>query len=304
MTPEGCINLSYVIPCYNHESFVQLCLDSVKNDMIFDSEIIIIDDGSVDQSVKMISDWIANNPEIQIKFIQQKNKGVSTTLNRLFDLARGEYIRVIASDDLLIAGSSQNLLNKLQANSKKKMIFGDCQTIDMNGKIISDSHIKYRGQSVKKYTEKTAEAIIANWAVAGPGYICKKEIHTEFGRYDESLLIEDWNMYLRLAAHNCIMFLPEPVAKYRIHTTNTSITKDIKKRITNLESQYLGGYKNLNFFKFKYQLLLKSELSLLKSKIYFLKTEYTKAVLYVAAFIIQKTSAVLLLNFKNEEFGE
>lgn len=73
------MKISYVVPCCNHELFLKDCLNSIKNDIFVESEIIIIDDGSTDKSVAVIKNWISENPSLNVKLIEQSNKGVCAT---------------------------------------------------------------------------------------------------------------------------------------------------------------------------------------------------------------------------------
>lgn len=288
--------ISYVVPCYNHESFLVDCLESIKNDIFTASEIIVIDDGSTDKSVAEIKNWILNNPEVNIRLIEQTNRGVCATLNKLFELAKGAYIRPIASDDIIITHSTRKLVTMLQENTQSLMAFGDSCTIDQTGAIVAKSHIEYLGQSIEHYRSRLKEAVIGNWAISGPVFLCKRNMLQVVGKYDEELIIEDWNMYLRLAARDSLVFLPEPVAKYRIHKSNTSITDNVSKRITNLQSQLSGGSKNIELFDFKYKTLLESKLNLLKAKIAFLKKQYFQVSFYLTKYIFLSFVSRLLIS--------
>lgn len=201
-------------------------------------------------------------------------------LNKLFDLAQGDFIRPIGSDDVIILESTKKLVLKLQEQNQYLMAFGDSSTIDENGALIAKSHIEYLGKSVKKYQNHLKEAVIGSWAISGPVFLCKKNMLQVVGQYDEELLIEDWNMYLKLVARDSLVFLSEPVAQYRIHKHNTPITDNLNKRIANLQSQFFGGSKNLELFSSKYQILLNSRLNLLKAKISFLKKQYFSTALF------------------------
>lgn len=289
------MKISYVVPCYNHELFLKDCLDSIKDDIFVESEIIIIDDGSKDRSVAIIKSWMAEHANLNVKLIEQKNSGVCATLNKLFELAKGEFIRPVSSDDILILGSTKNLLEMIENSPNYLMCFGDSQVIDSSGEVIASSHIEYRKKSIEKYKTNVKQAIIANWAVAGPSFLCKKEMLLSIGKYDESLLIEDWNMFLRLAAKDKLIFFPGPVAKYRIHSDNTSITLNKDKRISNLSSQLLGGHKNIEFYDGGYKILLRAQLELLKAKVAYLKKDFIATSYYLMRFAMGRVSAAFLL---------
>lgn len=92
--------ISIIIPTYNVEHYVARCLDSVINQTLPDIEIIIIDDGSTDNTVSVIKKYAKQDK--RIKFIQlDKNSGVSVARNVGIDLARGEYMAFIDSDDYI-----------------------------------------------------------------------------------------------------------------------------------------------------------------------------------------------------------
>ena len=92
--------VSVIIPCYNHEKFIQATLDSIARDTYPYKEIILINDGSSDHSDQKITEWISsNNNEIKITYVNRKNKGICSTLNELIGIAKGKYILPLASDD-------------------------------------------------------------------------------------------------------------------------------------------------------------------------------------------------------------
>lgn len=100
--------VSVLIPAYNHARFVQRCLDSVLEDPYPCKEIVIIDDGSSDATGEKIAQWIATHGHrLPVQFVQRDNRGVAATLNELALRARGDYLRIVASDDYLIPGESK-----------------------------------------------------------------------------------------------------------------------------------------------------------------------------------------------------
>ena len=278
------MKISYIVPCYNHSKYVQACLDSIKADMFCESEIIIIDDGSKDNSADLVKQWQLQNSDVAVFFSQQENRGICYTLNKLHTLSSGDFIRTVASDDLLIKGSTEILVNALSKNCDSLVAVGDVETIDQDGRVLSKSHIQFSKKERHVYNSDLKRAIISEWAIAGPSFVSRRNFIDHIGKYDESILIEDWNMFLRLAALEKLIFVDASVAKYRIHQTNTSRTKDVATRIRNLNSQYLGGAKCTDLFKGKYSYLLKSEIALIKAKIHFLEKNIFRVVLNTLKF--------------------
>ena len=93
--------ISVVVPVYNMEKYVLECLDSIKNQVFKDYEIIVVDDGSTDLSVDVIKKFSYSNSNIKIKIISQENSGVSAARNRGLKEACGEYVCFVDSDDVL-----------------------------------------------------------------------------------------------------------------------------------------------------------------------------------------------------------
>lgn len=294
------VEVSYIIPSYNHERFIEDCLNSIKSEITSSDEIIVIDDGSVDNTMKIIRNWKANNESIRLQVFEQVNQGICSTLNKLIKLANGKYLRIVSSDDMVIMGSTSKLVKALQnAGTEKLAAFGDAITVDIKGYTISKSHISFLGKNLRLYKKDVLRAIITQWAIVGPSILLRKNFELEVGNYDENLLVEDWNMYLRLASKNNIVFCPEAVALYRVHQSNTSMTKDIKKRVQNLQSQIKGGLANLSRLKPPYLYLLQSEIYLLRAKAYFLQNIYFRTFQCLILYWIKKNHFLGFRFFKS-----
>lgn len=91
--------VSVIIPCYNSEKYISKCLNSILNQTYSNIEIIIIDDGSTDNSVNIIQNNIENRSNVI--FIKNKNNGVSYTRNLGLEKASGKYVMFVDSDDYL-----------------------------------------------------------------------------------------------------------------------------------------------------------------------------------------------------------
>jgi len=126
--------ISVIIPVYNTEKYLKKCLDSVINQTYQDFEIIIVNDGSTDNSDKIIKEYTCKNPE-KIKSYKKENGGLSSARNYGLSKATGEYISFIDSDDYI----DHNLFNKLKGEMEKNtdLIKFKLTTVDINYKEIS-----------------------------------------------------------------------------------------------------------------------------------------------------------------------
>lgn len=90
---------SIIVPIYNVEGYLKKCLDSILNQTFVDYEIILVNDGSTDQSLSIIKGYMSKYPDI--KLINQENKGLSEARNAGFKAARGNYVLFVDSDDFI-----------------------------------------------------------------------------------------------------------------------------------------------------------------------------------------------------------
>lgn len=244
--------VSIIIPLYNHAQFIVHCLNSIRNDNYPNKEIIIIDDGSKDLSASVVQEWYRTHRDslaFGFTFKQRENRGVTKTLNELIGLAKGEFIAVLASDDYLLPGGIEARLQYLAEHPGKLAVFGDSVVVDNEGQTVHLSGISdlYKGCSgYLKHDELQAIELIMNWAVPGPGFMARHELYEIVGLYDESLTVEDWDMYLRIASRRALGFISVPVAAYRYHGANSVVSAG--SRLSQLESLLRTARKNLRLF--------------------------------------------------------
>lgn len=263
------MRISFLIPSYNHSNYIASTLDSIFDDAEgLDYEIIVIDDGSTDNSRSIIDSWCSSHPLVDIKIKYRENRGVSATANELARLASGDVIRCCASDDAIFAGSSLRILEKFN-DSDSLVLVGDAYVINSVGAINGKSAIEMSGGVLSKL--KTAkglkEEIVANWSIPGPCFAMRRRVYEIVGYYAEDLLIEDWDFFLRVAALCPVQFVEGYFSYYRVHSRNTSRTSSLSKRVLNLNSQLIAGKRQLYLFDGKLRLLLEFECIILKLKI-------------------------------------
>jgi len=218
--------ISILIPAYNHQNYVVETLDSILHDSFKDKEIVIINDGSTDDTDKVITSWIEkHSKEIDITYKSRENRGLTKTLNELLSLAKGSYLVAIASDDFLLDGGLQKRYEYLQNHPDKYAVFSDCIVVDNDSKKTHDSGLfEYRHANREKLLtdDGIKKEFISNFAVPGPVLMVRRDFYKKFGEYNEEMYMEDYDLYLKFAAKNLIGFLDEKVSAYRIHEQNMS----------------------------------------------------------------------------------
>lgn len=287
--------VTFAIPAYNHASYIRETLDSIWEDDYPFKEIVIIDDGSSDDTAIVIREWCNKKEWRGIVFSSRPNKGITATLNELLSISTGDYIRLFSSDDLLELGSTKKMARILEADDKLMAVFGDVAVIDINGVTISQSALETNGANKTKLLNANfiAEEIISNWSVSGPAILIKKLFFEKFEKYDETMLVDDWDLYCRLVSRASLRFIDSRVAKYRIHGENVSKTRNNKKRIKNLLSQASVVDKNIDLFDGRVKLLFFAEKNLLLAKASYLSLRLVRCGLYLFKYIVYKFKASL-----------
>lgn len=140
------IKVSVLVPVYNVEKYLEKCLDSIINQSLKEIEILLIDDGSTDKSGKICDDYAKKDNRIVV--IHQENQGVSAARNRGIELAKGEYISFVDSDDLV---DEKMLVVLYDKGEKYNLDLVMCDlTKDRFGKIIKKEFELKRNEIIEK----------------------------------------------------------------------------------------------------------------------------------------------------------
>lgn len=215
--------VSVVVPAYKHERYVTEALNSVRHDGYPNLEVVVIDDGSPDATWQRIKAWVAANADtLPIQAMSQENAGLTRTLNRLLELARGKYVTMLTSDDRLRPDGIAHRVAFLESNSGLVAVFGDCRVVNNDGAVVTEHGVGFGdSEAARRLLADPAGEIVSRWSVQGPVILYRRDAILAMGGYSEDLLIEDWDLYLRLASKGQIAFLDTVVADYRWHGANT-----------------------------------------------------------------------------------
>lgn len=280
--------VSVLIPAFNHERFVQRCLDSVLQDPYPAKELIVIDDGSTDGTAERIADWVATHcMDIPIEYVRRENRGIAATLNELAARASGEFLRPGASDDYLLPGGLDAQVRYLLAHPDKGAVIGDSVVVDQDDNKLHDSGMGLlHGGSKTLYRSDDGirRAIISHWAIGGPVALMRRSALDTVDRWSEGLRIEDWDMFLRLAARDALGFIDVGVCAYRIHGTNLSRTRHTATRIGNLAESRQVALRRACLFDEPYRTLLRAQAHYIGAKIAFLQGQPWSLVRHLLAW--------------------
>lgn len=227
--------VSVVIPCYNHERFVQDTIQSVIDQTYENIELIIIDDGSKDSSVEKIKEMIelCEKRFNRFEFRSRANVGLSVTLNEALEWCTGKYLSPIASDDILMPKKTELQVNYLEKNESCMGLFGSMKLIDKDDNSIGEWLVKD-----KKYIFK--DVLLHNHKLMTPTAMLRIKTVKDIGGYNPELYIEDWYMWLNLSQDGTLDSIKEIMSLYRKHDNNSS---------GNAEKMHVSRMAILNPFK-------------------------------------------------------
>jgi len=209
-------NISVVIPTFNRRQTIGRSIDSVLNQTLFPSEIIVVDDGSTDGT----SDYIQSNfPSIRL--LQQPNKGVSAARNKGIRCADANWIALLDSDDEWFPQKLEKQVMTLSQNLDIKF----CHTEEIwirNGARINQmkKHQKYGGHIFNKCLDMCK--------ISPSSVLFHQSILDDVGYFDKSLKVcEDYDLWLRITAKFPVLYIDEPlIIKYGGHEDQLSRVKD------------------------------------------------------------------------------
>lgn len=206
--------VTVIIPCYNHAQFVAKAIDSVLAQDYPAVQLIVIDDGSSDNSVEVLKGLAKTLP---FELVCQENRGVCRTLNRgVREFARGEWIAGLASDDFWRTDKIRLQIEALGNAPGTRFCFSQAREF-------ADEATAERG---RVFPRKVRQGEILNRVflrqhVPAGTMIFARSLFDELGGFDETLREEDWDFVIRSAAASPFCAVEEPLLYYRAHPGNT-----------------------------------------------------------------------------------
>jgi glycosyltransferase involved in cell wall biosynthesis len=210
--------VSIIMPVYNAESYIKEAIQSILNQTFTDFEFIIIDDGSTDNSLKIIKSFKDN----RIKIIKNKgNLGLIKTLNKGINLAQGRYIARMDADDIAMPERLEKQMAFLKENPDYGLVGTLAEIIDEEGVStgkIHDLPISY---------EAIKSRILFQCPFVHPSVMGKIEVFKEFKYKENYPIAEDLFLWIEIISKYKVANINELLLKYRVHSKNVS--SDSKK---------------------------------------------------------------------------
>lgn len=211
--------VSVLMPIYNGERYLVDAIKSVLAQTWQYWELILINDGSTDDSAKIAQSFIRQDS--RIRYYEQSNQGLPAALNAGLRRATGTYIAALAQDDQWLPHLLETLANVLERNSEAVAVYGLARTMDASGQDLPQTF----GRVVP--SSQLYDCLIEGNFIPACAMMIRRAGLEAVGGYDETLYFEDWDLWLRLAADYPILSVPEIVLRYRVHESN--MTKRLSK---------------------------------------------------------------------------
>jgi glycosyltransferase involved in cell wall biosynthesis len=217
--------ISVIIPAYNHQQYIGAAVDSVLQQTVADLELLVIDDGSTDNTGEIVKGY--SDP--RLTYYHQENKDAYNTINRGLSLAKGQYIAVLNSDDVYALNRFERLL-KVREEKKAECIFTDVIPISDTGLEFSDPNFGWNIWHLKNRTwyftcqDIYAAFLKGNFMVTTSNLFMTAKAMRAVGEFCSLRYLHDYDYIFRmmLAFPEGVHYLDrEKLLYYRIHSGNT-----------------------------------------------------------------------------------
>ena len=221
--------VSVIIPNYNYAHYLTQAVDSVLAQTYPEVEIIVVDDGSTDDSETILRSY-----GDRVRWIRQKNQGVSAAQNLGVQETRGELVAFLDPDDLWLPEKLERQVQRFLDDTDLGLVHCGVEEVDHTG-----AHLQFCVEGLEGWVAR--DMLLFKRAVilgGGSGLVVLRSEFEAVGGFDTSLSTSaDWDFFYRLATRGRVGFVPKPLVKYRVHGSN------MHSNIRAMEHDMLIGYE-------------------------------------------------------------
>jgi len=218
--------ISVIIPSFNHASFIGNAVQSVFSQSCNDFELIVVEDGSTDNSLEVLSGF--SDPRLIV--LTQPNQGAHAAINRGLSTATGEFLAILNSDDLYYPLRLEKMLEVLKADQQVGLAGSYIDIIDRDGKSLGSKHgyadsspwlLEAPERSFRAGNDLHKALLTENYWSTTSNFVFSKRWFEAVGEFRPLRYAHDWDFALRMARVARMVLLPEVLMHYRVHATNT-----------------------------------------------------------------------------------
>jgi glycosyltransferase involved in cell wall biosynthesis len=218
--------VSVVIPSYNHASYVADAVTSVLNQSEPDLELIVVDDGSSDNTIEILQAV----PDPRLRVIPQSNQGAHAAINRGLREAAGKYLAILNSDDAYHPNRLEKALAILDTDPDAGLIGSYIEIVDSQNRTLGIKHgyhdcspwlLQSPQRSFRAGQDLRAALLTENYWSTTSNFVFRRTTYDRAGEFRPLQYAHDWDFALRMARLTRLVILPEPLVRYRVHESNT-----------------------------------------------------------------------------------
>ncbi len=211
-------NISVVIPLYNKEAEVERALTSVVEQSLAVGEIIVVNDGSTDNSEAVVQEFIKRHPDTNIRVINQENSGVSAARNRGISEAMGEYVALLDADDWWLSNYIAEVCRLME-------YFPDCDAYSTAFNVVNGvSHSRAAVPTTEGYISPADEALMGRYPIIPSTATLRRSTVLNCGGFPEGMRIgEDQWLWVRMIQNGAqFAYSPTSLVRYSRTASNRS----------------------------------------------------------------------------------
>lgn len=218
--------VSVIIPSYNHAPYIGDAVESVFSQSYTDFELIVVEDGSTDNSLEVLSGF--SDP--RLKILTQPNQGAHAAINRGLRAATGEYLAILNSDDRYHPLRLEKLVKVLIADRQVGLVGSYIDIIDREGKSLGIKHgyadsspwlLEAPERSFRAGKDLHKALLTENYWSTTSNFVFPRRWFETVGEFRPLRYAHDWDFALRMASVARMELLPEVLMQYRVHASNT-----------------------------------------------------------------------------------
>ncbi len=213
--------VSVVIPAYNAASTIGQTLDSVFSQTFRDFEVVVVDDGSTDQTRDVVAGY-----GDRIRVLTKVNEAKpAATRNIGVRAARGELVAFLDADDWWREDKLERQVAVFDGRPDVGLVYTADATVDSAGKVLSVNPCPAEARG------RIYELLTVRNAMVGSSVMARREAIARAGGFDESLTsIENWDLWIRISRDWAIEYIDEPLTLYRVHEGNRSSNVELRRQ--------------------------------------------------------------------------
>lgn len=224
--------VSILIPTYNGAAYLSECIESVLAQTYQDWELLILDDCSSDDTIKIAQSYARRDPRLSVEF-NPKNLGLVGNWNRCVQLAKGEWIKFVFQDDWIEPECLEAMLDASTLNNsivacQRNFAFGEdvsesTQQDYLNLPTLSLLFPDAGMISAEAYSAAVVDQLDVNFVGEPTAVMLHRSVFEKFGHFNPALIqLCDFEFWTRIAVHTGIAYVPRPLATFRVHKDSTS----------------------------------------------------------------------------------